>query len=217
MLIVKIKYLFNTVGSKIHLPTPNIILEVIFMNKKETRTKRDNGAGSINYLESTKRWCANVQIGYNVETGKPKRKGIYGKTEAEVKRKLKEFKKQIESEKKTNDCTMILSDFLEHWFIDYKLSKLGSTYYDRLQSVYTHHIKSSIGHLQLSQLTNKHIQKLIDDGNEAGYARASLKKIAEILRPALKVAVHNEHLLDKNPFDGVRIPLESEMKKPTKK
>lgn len=187
------------------------------MNKKETRTKRDNGAGSINYLESTKRWCANIQIGYNVETGKPKRKAIYGKTEAEVKRKLKEFKKEMESNTNTIESTMTLSQFLDHWFIEYKLGKLSKSYYDRLESVYKNHIKPYIGDIKLSQLNYKHIQKLIDDGNEAKYARASLKKIAEILRPALKVAVDIEHLLDKSPFDGVKIPPEDKMKKPTKK
>lgn len=184
------------------------------MNKTK-RAKRDNGAGSINYLESTNRWCANIQIGYT-EAGTPKRKAIYGKTEAEVKRKLKEFKKEMESKKNFNSSTMTLSEFLERWFIEYKLKKLSKSYYDRLQSVYKYHIKPYIGDIKLSQLTKKHIQKLIDDGNNAGYARASLKKIAEILRPALKVAVNDEHLLDKSPFDGVVIPSESEMQKPTK-
>lgn len=185
------------------------------MNKTK-RAKRDNGAGSINYLESTNRWCASIQIGYT-EAGNPKRKAIYGKTEAEAKRKLKEFKKEIESKKNFNSSTMTLTEFLERWFIEYKLGKLSKAYYDRLESVYKHHIKPNIGDIKLSQLNHKHIQKLIDDGNKAGYARASLKKIAEILRPALKVAVDIEHLLDKSPFDGVKIPPEDKMKKPTKK
>ena len=185
------------------------------MNKTK-RAKRDNGAGSINYLESTNRWCASIQIGYT-EAGTPKRKAIYGKTEAEAKRKLKEFKKEMESKKNFNSSTMTLSEFLERWFIEYKLGKLSKSYYDRLESVYKHHIKPNIGDIKLSQLNHKHIQKLIDDGNKAGYARASLKKIAEILRPALKVAVDIEHLLDKSPFDGVKIPPEDKMKKPTKK
>lgn len=184
-------------------------------NSNQKRTKRDNGAGSINYLEARKRWCANIQIGYNVETGKAKRKAIYGKTEAEVKRKLKEFKKERESKTNITGSTMTLSEFLDYWFIEYQLNRLSKSYYDRLQSVYKHHIKPNLGHIMLSQLTKKHIQKLIDDGNKAGYARASLKKIAEILRPALKTCV-DEHLLDKSPFDGVKIPPEDKMKRPTK-
>lgn len=186
------------------------------MSKNTTRPKRDNGAGSINYLEDRKRWCANIQVGYNAKTGKPKRKAIYGKTEAEVKRKLKEFKKHMASEKETNNSTVPLSKFLRHWFFEYKLNNISKTYYDRLQSVFIHHIEPTIGDISLCDLTNADIQKLIDDGNKAGYARASLKKIAEILRPALRLAVDIEHLLDKSPFDGVKIPSEDKMKKPTR-
>ena len=64
------------------------------MNKSEIKTKRDNGAGYINYLVASQIWCAKIQIGYDVKTGNPKIKAFYGKTCDEVKLKLKTFKQQ---------------------------------------------------------------------------------------------------------------------------
>ncbi|MDU1602873.1 MAG: site-specific integrase [Clostridium sp.] len=186
------------------------------MSKNTKKAKRENGAGSINYLEKRNRWCANIQIGYNAKTGNPKRKAIYGKTEAEVKRKLKEFKKHMYSKKESTNSNMTLSKFLKYWFLEYKLNEIKPSYYDRLESVFIHHIEPTIGNISLCDLTNADIQKLINDANEAGYARASIKKIAEILQPALKVAVDIEHLRDKSPFDGVKIPTEDKMKKSTR-
>lgn len=52
------------------------------------KNKREHGQGTI-YLRKDGRWYGAVQNGYN-ENGKPKMVTVYGKTEAEVKRKLKE-------------------------------------------------------------------------------------------------------------------------------
>ena len=61
-----------------------------------TKSKREHGQGTI-YLRKDGRWYGAVQNGYN-ENGKPKMITVYGKTEAEAKRKLKEKIKLINSD-----------------------------------------------------------------------------------------------------------------------
>lgn len=97
------------------------------MSKNTKRPKRDNGAGSINYLEDRKRWCANMRVGYNAKTGNPKRKAIYGKTEAEVKRKLKEFKKHMDTDRKL-DAVKALDIKISNYNINGKLTILTVVY-----------------------------------------------------------------------------------------
>jgi len=52
--------------------------------------RRDKGEGSIYFRESDKRWVAKIRPD---NSSKPK--VFYGKTELEVKKKLREFKKEI--------------------------------------------------------------------------------------------------------------------------
>ena len=57
------------------------------------RKRRDKGDGCISQLKDG-RWTSRMRVGLTPE-GKPKIKAFYGKTEAEVKKKLKEFQKEL--------------------------------------------------------------------------------------------------------------------------
>lgn len=60
----------------------------------ETEQKRrDYGSGSISKMRNGT-WTARMVIGVN-EKGKPRIKALYGKTEREVKKKLKDFQKEL--------------------------------------------------------------------------------------------------------------------------
>jgi len=54
----------------------------------KTRRKRRRGPGEGSIVQRKDgRWQASIQIGYNPETGKPKRKYFYGATRKEVQEK----------------------------------------------------------------------------------------------------------------------------------
>lgn len=56
---------------------------------------KNNSGLYIYHLKSSGRWCAKIQTGYNVETGKPKVNAFYGKTYNEARLKAEEFNNSI--------------------------------------------------------------------------------------------------------------------------
>ena len=65
------------------------------MPRKTTKkpTRRGNNEGSI-YQRKDGKWCGQVLIGYN-DRGKPTRKTFYGKTRADVAKKVNEASYQV--------------------------------------------------------------------------------------------------------------------------
>ena len=59
----------------------------------ESKQRREYGSGSISQ-RADGTWTARMVIGVN-EKGKPRIKALYGKTEREVKKKLKDFQKEF--------------------------------------------------------------------------------------------------------------------------
>ena len=68
--------------------------------------KRDYGEGSISQRKDGT-WTARIFLGKSAD-GKQKIKAIYGKTEKEVKKKLKEFKEEMIKYDNTNLSTSII-------------------------------------------------------------------------------------------------------------
>ncbi|WP_288481587.1 hypothetical protein [uncultured Deinococcus sp.] len=54
--------------------------------------KRANGEGTIYFIPDKKLWRAQITIHLDPLTGKPKRRAVYGKTQAEVRKKLEQLK-----------------------------------------------------------------------------------------------------------------------------
>lgn len=149
------------------------------------------------------------------------RKSFYGKTKSEVKNKAKEYLMKIENGYK-EPKKIILNDYIEYWLKTYKWNKIEPSSYTRLYRVYDCQIKNSdIGIKQIGQIETKDIQKLIDEHanpqnkNIKPLAMSGLKRLIQLLRPCLKMAVE-EGIIYKNPCDNVILPKASCIRVETK-
>ena len=118
------------------------------------QNKNKKGCGSFRKLP-------NNSIEYTVSIGNDaygtrQRKFFYGKTEAECRRKYKEFIK--EGEKRVSvSKEHTLSSWLNEWLTTYKSNKVeASTYADYVQ-IASHIQKHRIGIMKLSQIKPLHI------------------------------------------------------------
>ncbi len=178
----------------------------------EKTKKRGHGEGCIT-KQKDGRWVARIQIGKTLD-GKPKIKALYGKTEPECKRKLKEYKKEIA--KGINQVSKLtVAEYIERWLKAYKFYSLKPASYDRLESVFNNYVKDSIGYYQMGNITSNDIQKLINKMSES-LSYSSVKKIIELLRPCFKHAVL-VGVINKNPCDAVILPRQNSMAVKTKK
>ena len=126
--------------------------------------KRDNGTGTI-YQRANKTWVGKIYLGLD-ETGKEKFKYFSGKTEAEVKKKIREYNQsgsRIETKK------ISLQDYLNNWMKTYKRGTIKASSYDALEKTAKNQVIPNIGMIQLQEITATDIQALLNDLKEKAY------------------------------------------------
>ncbi len=101
--------------------------------------RREKGTGTI-YEREPGKWQGKLIIGTTPE-GKPKAKYFLGKTEAEVKRKIRDYNK---AGSKTEAAKITLGTYLLDWLKTYKLNSLKRSSYDALEGTARNHIVDNL-------------------------------------------------------------------------
>lgn len=172
-----------------------------------TKNKREHGQGTI-YLRKDGRWYGAVQNGYN-ENGKPKMITVYGKTEAEAKRKLKEKIKLINSNglilQNSTVKNITVEEYCTNWLKNVKINELKPSSYDRKEATLLNQVYPLIGMLQLSQLSIDDVQEMVNQLKAKELSYSSIKKAYEAINECCKYAIIRGDL-QKNPCLGVSLP-----------
>lgn len=150
--------------------------------------KRGDGEGSIDEVREGL-WRGRVMVGYKPD-GKPDRRVIYGKTRAEVQRKLRELARQAE-QGMLGDAEagrVCVSAFLDRW-LEAVQSTVGPRTYQRYAEVIRLHLLPELGRQRLAALRPDHLQALYARKLAAGQAAASVRKLHAVLHHALRDAV----------------------------
>ena len=166
--------------------------------------KRDNGTGTI-YQRSNKTWVGKIYLGLD-ETGKEKFKYFSGKTEAEVKKKIREYNQsgsRIETKK------ISLQDYLNNWMKTYKRGTIKASSYDALEKTAKNQVIPNIGMIQLQEITATDIQTLLNDLKEKGYSYSTVKKTHDCLNAMFEHATIADDVA-KNPMLLVKMLARSE-------
>ena len=87
--------------------------------------KRDNGTGTI-YQRENGTWVGRIYLGKNTE-GKPRYKSLSGKTQAEVKRKIKEYN---QGGNKTEIKKISVEEYVWNWVKLYKKGSINITIFN---------------------------------------------------------------------------------------
>ncbi len=157
---------------------------------------------------STRNWKAIVSLGYDYN-GKRIRKtkqGFKSKKEAEI--WVNDIcSKHNEGFISTSDSNILLKDFIEKWFNEYKINTGSIGTRNNYKSRINTHIIPQLGHLRLNQLTNIDVQNFYNNLINSGQKPSSAKKIIEALSNCLRYAQKNK-LIYSLPTDIIRIPVE---------
>jgi len=167
-------------------------------------TRRKNGEGSV-FQVSENKWVAKISLGQGMD-GKPIIKQFSGKSEAIVKRKLREFKKSADFVVKHMPAVDTVQSYFTMWLSEYQYNKLKPSSYDRLESTVNNHIIPNIGGMKLDKVTRDNIQALINKlykKNNLSYS--SVKKVYVALNSCYKHALIDDVVI-KNPCEGVVLP-----------
>ena len=179
--------------------------------------RRANGEGSIR-KRSDGRWEGRYTAGRDPENGKAIIKNVLGKTQAEVKEKLKRAIEETAGLDVAKAGQYTVGSWLEVWYESYAKIKMRPSSYLTYRGYIDNHIKPNIGNIPLGGLTTLDLQglykKLLEAGRvnrlEAqkqpkGLSAKTVRNIHQIISSALKLAV-DQRLLARNPADGCALP-----------
>jgi len=129
--------------------------------------RRGNGEGSITKRKDG-RWQGYVTVGYDVETGKPKKKYFYGKTRKEVQEKITETTGRVQTGTYREPSKLRVSEWFNIWVEEYQKPSLRPTTWESYKMQVDKHIIPALGHLFLTQLQTHHLQALYNDKQKDG-------------------------------------------------
>lgn len=162
--------------------------EVITFRGVVKMEKNDNGFGTIRQRKNGL-WEARLQIG-TLPNGKPDRVSVYGKTELEVKRKLRKLIREGKEETAARRKKQSLEEYITTWLQTFKKIELKASSYDRLENTVMQHIIPANGNIQMHALTALDIQRHINEMQEKGYSYSTIKKVYDGYNACLKQAAY---------------------------
>lgn len=170
-----------------------------------SKPRREKGTGTI-WKKENGIWMGRVDIGKSAE-GKRRFKNFSGKTEAEIKRKIREYNKSGEH---LDSNKVTVGEYIQNWLKTYKLGTIKLSSYDAIEKTLRNQIIPNIGMIQLQQLTSDDIQTLLSKlKNEDGYSYSTIKKVYDCLNASLLHATIKKDITD-NPMLLVNMLAQSE-------
>ncbi len=145
-------------------------------------SRRGKHEGSI-YQREDGRWVGVAHLGY--KDGKRKRKYIYGKTRAEVARKLNKTLEQQQQGLPVVDERQTVAQFLTHWLEDIGRPSLRPRTFSSYQMIITHHLIPVLGRIRLAKLSPQDVQTYMNEKRESGLSPRTVTYHRAVLRKAL--------------------------------
>lgn len=145
------------------------------------RQRRAQGDGSI-YERADGRWCAQVPVAFG------ERRFLYGRTRAEVKRKLDDTMKLVDAGLPLPPQRETVGSFLTAW-LDGQRSRVRDRTWLRREGLIRLHALPQIGRIPLARLQPQHIEQLLADRRAAGLGDYSVHQLRAVLHRAFEQAV----------------------------
>lgn len=179
--------------------------------------RRANGEGSIRKRKDG-RWEGRYTAGRDPETGKVIYKNVLGKTQAEVKEKLKQAIEENAELDFSRAGEYTVGQWMDVWFENCAKVKVRPSSHQTYRGYIDHHIKPYVGDIPLNKLTTLDLQqlykKLLSGGRvertesekqPKGLSPKTVRNINQVISSALTFA-KEQKLIISNPTDGCSLP-----------
>ena len=177
--------------------------------------RRANGEGSIRKRKDG-RWEGRYTAGVDAATGKVITRNVLGKTQAEIKEKLKKAIKETEHIDISHSDDYTVATWLRLWYETYAEPNIRVSTAGYYSNFIENHIIPNIGETALSKLTSLQIQKMYNKLKASGrlprynnmtdlsLSSKTVRGIHTMLHQALEQAV-KERLIPTNPSNACKI------------
>ena len=179
--------------------------------------RRANGEGNLRKRKDG-RWEGRYTAGRDPETGKAIYKNVLGKTQAEVKAKLKQAIEEAKGLDAAKVGRYTVGQWMEVWFEHYAKVKVRPSSHQTYRGYIDNHIKPNIGKIPLEKFTSLELQKLykklleggrverIESRKQAkGLSAKTVRNLHQIIASAMKLA-KEQRLILADPTEGCALP-----------
>ena len=179
--------------------------------------RRANGEGNLRKRKDG-RWEGRYTAGRDPETGRAIYKNVLGKTQAEVKAKLKQAIEEAKGLDASKAGRYTVGEWMEVWFEHYAKVKVRPSSHQTYRGYIDNHIKPNIGKIPLEKLTSLELQKfykkLLTNGRvdrlesrhqAKGLSPKTVRNIHQIISSAMSLA-KEQKLIVANPAEGCALP-----------
>ena len=179
--------------------------------------KRANGEGNIRKRKDG-RWEGRYTAGHDPVTGKQIFKNVLGKTQTEVKEKLKKALVEAGQVDFTKSGQYTVGTWMDTWFENVAKIKVRPSSHQTYKGYIDNHIKPNIGKIPLEKLTTMDLQKfyrkLLTKGRverieskeqPKGLSAKTVRNINQVISSAMDLAVAQKIILT-NPTNACELP-----------
>jgi integrase len=156
--------------------------------------RRGQGEGTI-YRDGD-RWRGAISLGFGPD-GRRLRAKVSGRTKTEVRDKLKELQRTVDSGLPAPDGRLTVGEFLDRWLRDNLRGTVEDTTADNYEDTVRLHLKPDLGSKLLTRLTVSEVDSLWQRKRAAGYKPNSIRIMRAVLQRALHQA-ERESLVMRN-------------------
>lgn len=160
--------------------------------------KKGNNEGHIR-RRSDGRWEAQVTINGN------KRRSIYGKTRAEVSKKMKATLTALDNGTYQEPSRLTVSEWMNEWLTTFCANSVKPLTLSSYQTAISNHIAPAIGEIRLQSVKGSHIQRLYNSMTDKGLSPKTVKNTSAVLHKAFSIAIKQGYILS-NPCDAATLP-----------
>ncbi len=165
--------------------------------------KRANGEGSI-FKRKDGGWSG--ELSYRDEQGIAKRRTVYGRTQAEVRAKLREARQRVDAGEPVKDAAVTVAAWLGDWTGKaLAASDRRQATKDLYAALVSKHLVPTIGTVTLDRLRPSDVEALLVRKRDEGLSASTVRSIYSVLRAALDVAVR-DGLVRRNVAAAVKRP-----------
>lgn len=153
------------------------------------------------------RYEAKVQIGYKPD-GRPDRITVYADTSAELEKKVRNMKYEIEHGTYVSRKEITMADYSRKWYRTYKAVK-GLNTRKMYENIIDKHIVPEIGYLKVYEVQKSDIQGMINDRADH---RRTCEQIVMTMKQILDSAAEDQLILS-NPCAKISLPEQQKSQK----
>jgi len=163
------------------------------VSQRKAGGRAPNGAGTF-YRGADGDWHGRITVGVR-DDGKPDRRHVRGRTEQEVRRKIRAIETAWEGGTLQQPGERwTIEQWLTHWLDNIAAAAVRPTTLTGYRFAVNKHLIPAIGAHRLDRLEPEHLEKLYARMLESGRAPATAHQVHRTIRTALNVAVRRGHL-----------------------